>query len=165
MPYIVKDFDKRLTSEKMHLTIKPFGWIHDKEDDGVPIEFGYIFLNNYDPEPSMCMRVVGTEHVWAWFQTSFNQLSKGNYADLFTKQLEEFRIEFLLWIKNPNTAGLEWVREYYEIFKGYFYDFSKEEQEEYDRAKQQWDKDQRELDTATERIRKEKANNMSNQQY
>lgn len=153
MPYNVKDFETSV-KHKMYLKVKPHGWIYD--ENGIELEFGWVILNPYDPEQSMCMHIKGTDHYWAWFQTNFVQLSKGNYAELFTKQLEEFRLDFLLWIKDPNTARLPWVREYYEIFKGRFYDFSPEEQQEYLQAKSEWATDQSDLDNLGAEIRKQR---------
>lgn len=148
MPYFV-DLEKR-ANKLMHLSVKPHGWIHN--GDGVQIEFGVVWLDAQDPEPSMCMRVKGTTHVWAWFQHTFNQMAKDNYADFFTKQLEEFRIEFLLWIHSPVYSRCKWVGEYYEMFKGRFYDFSKEEQEEVHRCKSEWESDQQAIKDFADRI-------------
>lgn len=153
MPYIIKNFEKRV-NKLMHMSVKPHGWIFNDEN-GVQIEFGDIWLDSQNPEPAMCMRVKGTTHVWAWFKHNFYHLLKSNnddYADFFTKQLEEFRIEFLLWIHSPVYSRCEWVGEYYEMFKGRFYDFSQEEQEQYEKSKSEWEFDQSELDALAERI-------------
>lgn len=153
MPYNIKDFDE-IVHQKMSISIHPHGWV-SKDGSGVEVEYGWCVINQYDPEESLCMRVKGTNHYWAWFRKNFIQLSRGDYAELFKKQLEEFRIEFLLWIKNPDTARLEWVREYYEIFQGMFYDFSPEEQEEYEMSQRALQRDKDTLDRLADKVENE----------
>lgn len=149
MAYIV-DLESR-ASKLLHMTVHPYGWV-PVSDGGVEIEFGTVWLNEYDPEPALCMRVKGTEHCWAWFQHVFYQLSGNDYAGFFTRQLEEFRLEFLLWIHSPLYSGFGWVREYYEMFKGRFYDFSEEERAEFERAKSEWEGDQAHIDAAVRQL-------------
>ena len=125
MPYII-DISKKC--KKIHrMKIKPFGWIGTQE-----IEFGTGLLNIQDPQPSVCMRITGTKHVWTNFVQNVNFESKGDYAEYFKKILEEFRLDLLTWIHTPVYQNLAWVKEYYEMFKDKIYDFSKVERARYE---------------------------------
>lgn len=126
MPYII-DITKKC--KKIHtMKLEPFGWIGPQE-----IEFGTALINLHDPQPSICMRVIGAKHVWANFIQNVNFESKGNYAEYFKKILEEFRLDLLTWIHTPVYQNLSWVKEYYDMFKGKIYDFSKSEQEKFEK--------------------------------
>lgn len=146
MPFIV---DFRNVAKPLQMTVKPFGWVYN-EKGGVDIEYGISKIRPIDPEPSMCMRVKGTGHTWCWYQQGFYKMAANDsgqidYAQIFTDQLEEFRINFLLWIRDSNTQRLDWVREYYEMFKGRFYDFSAEEQKEFEESQREMERDQQEI--------------------
>ena len=131
--YRIPDFETRC-KKIYRMKVSPFGWIGNP----IEIEYGTLWLEQHDPEPAVCMRVVGTDHFWAVFETQLYQISHGDYASYFTKQLEEFRLDFLVWIKDVDYWQQPWVREYYEAFKGRFYDFSEQEQKDYERAKSEF---------------------------
>lgn len=141
MPYIV-DLDKKC--DKIYrIGVRPYGWIADP----VVVEYGTTMINSYDPSRSVCFRVQGTKHVWAVFEKQLYQISKGDYASYFKKKLEEFRIDFLLWIHSPDYWQQGWVRDYYEMFKGLFYDFSEEERKQYEIEQQKFEEKQRIIDS------------------
>ncbi len=125
MPYILNL--KQVCNRTYQINVNPYGWINP-----VKIEYGIGYISDKDPEPSVCFRVVKTSHVWAIFESQLRQISRGDYVSYFTKKLEEFRLDFLVWIHTPDFWRQSWVKEYYEMFKGMFYDFSPEEKEDFE---------------------------------
>ena len=108
------------------MEVSPFGWIGNP----IKVEYGLAFVHIYDPQTSVCMRVKGIPgHVWSAYEHVINIESKGNYAEYFTRLLENFRIEFLGWVHTK--IYWEWFKEYYGLFKGKFYDFSPDEEQEF----------------------------------
>jgi hypothetical protein len=95
----------------------------------------------------VCFRVHGTKHTWAVFESQLYQISRGDYASYFKKELEEFRIDLLLWIHIPDYWQQQWVRDYYEMFKDRFYDFSEEERKEFEEQQELFTKQQQAIDS------------------
>lgn len=148
MPYIV-DLEKRCDKIRT-MNLSPFGW-----KNPVCIEYGKVWINMNDPQPSICMRVRGTTNVWATFERELNIMSHGNYGDYFTKQLEEFRINFLVWAHTPIYWELSWFKEYASMYEGYFYDFTKEEQEDFERNEADAKRKSEQITRVAERIKEQ----------
>lgn len=132
MPYIV-NLDK-VCKPLRKTDVTPHGWIGT-----VCVEYGTVFLNDKDPEESLCFRVKDTAHVWALFYSQIRQYYKGDYVAYFSKRLEEFRLDFLVWIHTPYYWKQPWVKEYYGMFKNRFYDFSEEEQRQFNKKSGQFE--------------------------
>ena len=122
------------------MRVSPFGWIGNP----ITVEYGLALLHPNDPCKSVCFRVHGTKHTWTIFERQLYQVSRGDYASYFRKELEEFRINLLLWIHIPDYWQQQWVRDYYEMFKDRFYDFSEEERRMFESEQQNF-KHQQEL--------------------
>lgn len=120
MPYY---YDMKKCPKLYHMNLNPFGWTNCP----VSIVYGTSLIHLTDPQPSVCMQVEGTEHVWAWFVSNINSESKGDYGKIFTKTLENFRLDMLKYLHAPEARNIKWVLEYWRMFKGRFYDFNKEE--------------------------------------
>jgi hypothetical protein len=129
MPYIY-DMDARC-SKVYTMKVSPYGWINNP----VEIEYGITVTSPTDPGKTMCMRVKGVPHVWADFEQVVNRNSKGNYERYFTGILEEFRLEFLMWVHTEDYWELPWFKEYYGMFKDRFYDFSDDELRQFEQAR------------------------------
>lgn len=141
MPYIVdlaKKCDKIYT-----MKLSPYGWINNP----IIIEYGLTMLNPTDPCKTVLFRVHGIKHTWAIFERQLYQISKGDYASYFKKELEEFRINLLLWIHIPDYWQQQWVRDYYEMFKDRFYDFSETERRDFEEQQKRVQEQQRIIDS------------------
>lgn len=140
MPFIV---DLNAKCDKIYtIEVSPFGWIGNP----ITVEYGTVMLKPTDPDKAVCFRVRGTKHTWAVFEQQLYRISRGDYASYFRKELEEFRISMLVWIHVPAYWQQQWVRDYYEMFKDRFYDFSDEERREFESQQQQLEQKQQLID-------------------
>lgn len=143
MPYIV---DLPAKCDKIYtMKLSPYGWINTP----IIVEYGLAMLNPNDPCKTVCFRVHGIKHTWTIFENQLYRISRGDYASYFKKELEEFRINLLLWIHIPNYWQQQWVRDYYEMFKDRFYDFSEEERAQFEREQEHFKHQQTIIDNYT----------------
>ena len=84
------------------LEVKPVGWVSP-----LFVEYGLAF---YGGQPSYFWRVKGTLHTFIIPVLRMDFLSQGDYAEHFTKVLQEFREDYIQW--SNEKFSQEWQAEY-----------------------------------------------------
>lgn len=104
--------EKFIEASKKVMQVNPNGWMP------CMIEYSLVRVNQFDPFKSVCFRIKGTNHTFAYFENTVNTSFGGDYKAFFEKVLEDFRKDFLEWNQSQVYKSTGWFREYESEYRG-----------------------------------------------